>query len=95
MLEMLEIAGKFQPNDMSMGVPCLRKKGPRDSLQDLRSQLDTYWQGDYPFQVQCSVDNPLEWWRERAKHESADIQGVSILSDKPSIVINTRATTSC
>ena len=84
------------PNDTSIGVPCLRKKGPRNSLQDLRSQLDAYWQGDYPFRVQCSVDNPLEWWRERAKHESADILGVSILSDRPSIVIlNTRAMTSC
>lgn len=66
------------PDDPSIGVPSLRRKGPRNSLQDLRSQLEAYWQSDYPFRIQHPVDNPLEWWRERAKHESADVLGVSI-----------------
>ena len=67
------------PNDESVGHPLLRTKGAYQSVQDLKSQINGFWKGDYPFRVdkRGDIHDPLRYWQGLAMHDSADVLGVS------------------
>ena len=67
------------PNDESVGHPLLHTKGAYQSVQDLKSQINGFWKGDYPFRVdkRGDIHDPLRYWQGLAMHDSADVLGVS------------------
>jgi len=76
------------PEDLSIGHPLLRKKGVLNSVKDLSAQIMRFWDDEYPFWVQdrASIKDPLLWWQDITKSDSADVLGVGFLT--LSLVLN-------
>ena len=65
-----------------IGHPLLRKLGIESSVRELSTQIDTFWNGEYPFRVldgdRSKITDPLEWWRNIGKFDHANLISVSL-----------------
>lgn len=70
-------------SDPSIGHPVLREKGVGNSVKDLKHQIEQFWNGDYPFRVADAekITDPLDWWRDVGKHDSAKVLSVRNIND--------------
>jgi hypothetical protein len=66
-----------------VGNQILREKGPRNVVGSLSEQINLFWREEYPFRVldRKKVADPLAWWTEMAKHDHANILGVSTIGN--------------
>ena len=71
------IEGSDDPN---VGHPLLRKLGIESSVRELSTQIDAFWNGEYPFRVldRSKITDPLEWWRNIGKFDQANLISVSL-----------------
>lgn len=76
MLQVIEDSG-----NPDVGNRILREKGPHNAVSSLSEQIKLFWQEEYPFRVleREKVVDPLVWWREIAKHDHANVLGVSAI----------------
>lgn len=74
---MLEIIEKS--DDVNVGHSVLRTKGPGAAVRELCQQIDMFWRNEYPFHISGheKIDDPLAWWQDLAKHNHAQVLGVS------------------
>ena len=74
MLEVIE-----DSDDPKVGNRNLRDKGPQNSVSSLSEQINLFWREEYPFRVHDreKIDDPLKWWMDLARHDHANVLGVS------------------
>ena len=75
MLEVIE-----DSNDPKVGNKILREKGFKSSVSSLSEQINLFWREEYPFRVldHEKIVDPLKWWIDMAKHDHANVLGVSL-----------------
>ena len=68
-------------SDPKVGHPLLRELGIESSVRELSTQIDAFWNGEYPFRVldgdRSKITDPLEWWRNVGKFDHANLISVS------------------
>lgn len=64
--------------DPDVGHPVLREKGISTSANDLKHQIELFWNGEYPFRVVDieKITDPLGWWRDIGRHDGAKVLSV-------------------
>ena len=74
MLEVIE-----DSDDPKVGNWNLRDKGAQNSVSSLSEQINLFWREEYPFRVHDreKIDDPLKWWMDLARHDYANVLGVS------------------
>ena len=67
-------------DDPNVGNRSLRDKGPQNSVSSLSEQINLFWREEYPFRVldREKITDPLKWWMDLAKHDHANVLGVSL-----------------
>ena len=72
-------------DDLDVGNPVLREKGPKNSVSSLSEQINLFWREDYPFRItdREKIIDPLKWWIDMAKHDHASVLGVSLVKFNP------------
>jgi hypothetical protein len=70
-----------ESDDPNIGHPLLRNLGIESSVRELSTQIDAFWNGEYPFRVldgdRSKITDPLEWWRNVGKFDHANLISVS------------------
>jgi len=68
-------------DDPNVGNWSLRDKGPQNAVSSLSEQINLFWREEYPFRVldRKKIIDPLKWWMDLAKHDHANVLGVSRL----------------
>ena len=62
-------------SDPSIGHPVLREKGISNSVNNLKHQIELFWNCDYPFRVVDAekITDPLDWWHDIGRHNSTKV----------------------
>ena len=56
----------------------LREKSPRETAEAFIHQLEAYFRGEWPFDVDISTSDPLEWWDNLKLHRHASVLAVGV-----------------
>ncbi len=75
MLEYIE----NNPSELKNGIPVLQKLGPVRAAEGLKSQLEAFWRGEWPFSMELTEQDPLAWWEQVGCNPHADVLAVSVL----------------
>jgi len=64
--------------DPNIGHPVLREKGISTLVNDLKHQIELFWNGEYPFHVIDieKITDPLGWWCDIGRHGGAKVLSV-------------------
>jgi hypothetical protein len=69
-----------ESDNPKVGHPLLRKLGIESSVRELSTQIDAFWNGEYPFRVidgdRSKITDPLEWWCNIEKFDHANLISV-------------------
>ena len=63
------------------GHPILRGMSAEGAVNVLKRQLNAFWKGEYPFEVNDEHDkmtNPPEWWRPLENHKYGQLLAVCL-----------------
>jgi hypothetical protein len=60
--------------------PIFKELSVAQMVEDLRHQLEAYWQNEWPFNMPLKDADPFTWWRSLSDHPHARVLSVCTIS---------------